>query len=208
MVGVVEDTEATGLLATTIDGAQEVPDAGTSRPQSRRPSPNPHKMDPQDLAELNHIFAEISIPGWLGRIATNFGTAGHGTPKADEWRASGTVYLPMGLIHMWHGRSDKYEDLKWFLDLATAVHLATKRSTSAAFAKAYLVHLRRYLHGLVERGFSLMPNHHAALHLGDFLPDVGPVRSWWAYPIERQVGLLQKINTNNRYGIFSHLVDF
>ncbi|EJD50259.1 hypothetical protein AURDEDRAFT_58701 [Auricularia subglabra TFB-10046 SS5] len=53
---------------------------------------------------------------------------------------------------------------------------------------------------MVERGFRLKPNHHAALHLADFLSEFGPIRGWWAFPIERSIGILQRIRTNNLMG--------
>ncbi|EJD51435.1 hypothetical protein AURDEDRAFT_56960 [Auricularia subglabra TFB-10046 SS5] len=153
----------------------------------------------KQLTQIREIIARISTPSWLGRVATDFGSPSHGAPKADEWRTAGTVHLPMALCVMWAG-TDRQADLDWFLELATAVQLAIRRSTSKTRADDYRLYLRKYLHGLVDRGFTLRPNHHAALHLGDFLPEFGPTRSWWAYPIERQVGLLQKINTNDRFG--------
>ncbi|KZV91934.1 hypothetical protein EXIGLDRAFT_570811, partial [Exidia glandulosa HHB12029] len=153
------------------------------------------------LTEVRDIIAQITTPGWLGRVATDFGSPSHGTPKADEWRTAGTIHLPIALIRIWGDKPERHADLRWFLDLVAAVQLATRRSTSIARASEYQTYLRRYLHGLVDRGYKLRPNHHAALHLPEFLPEFGPARGWWAYPIERQIGLLQKINTNERFGV-------
>lgn len=157
-------------------------------------------MTPDELVRLNEIIPEVSIPAWVGRVASNFGTPGHGTPKADEFRNAALVHLPIALINMLAADQSKSADLDWFLDLVTAVNLATRRSGSASRTLEYMTYMRRYQLGLVRRGFSAQPNHHAALHLGDFLPLFGPVRTWWAFATERQIGLIQKIRTNNRFG--------
>ncbi|KAJ3963308.1 hypothetical protein EV361DRAFT_813494, partial [Lentinula raphanica] len=44
------------------------------------------------------------------------------------------------------------------------------------------------------------PNVHAAGHIYDFLLLFGPVLSWWCFPFERLIGVLQKINTNDHKG--------
>ncbi|KAJ7242232.1 hypothetical protein C8J57DRAFT_1076562 [Mycena rebaudengoi] len=44
------------------------------------------------------------------------------------------------------------------------------------------------------------PNAHAAFHIFDFLLLFGPIMSWWCFPFERLIGLLQKINTNDQVG--------
>ncbi|KAJ3765267.1 hypothetical protein FB446DRAFT_698362 [Lentinula raphanica] len=44
------------------------------------------------------------------------------------------------------------------------------------------------------------PNVHAAGHIYDFLLLFGPVLSWWCFPFERLIGVLQKVNTNDHRG--------
>jgi hypothetical protein len=44
------------------------------------------------------------------------------------------------------------------------------------------------------------PNVHASFHLYDFLLLFGPVASWWSFPFERLIGVLQKIKTNDKIG--------
>ncbi|KAJ6586081.1 hypothetical protein B0H19DRAFT_927263 [Mycena capillaripes] len=44
------------------------------------------------------------------------------------------------------------------------------------------------------------PNLHAAFHIYDFLLWFGPVISWWSFPFERLIGVLQRINTNDHIG--------
>ncbi|KAJ6590759.1 hypothetical protein B0H10DRAFT_2233565 [Mycena sp. CBHHK59/15] len=43
-------------------------------------------------------------------------------------------------------------------------------------------------------------NVHIVFHLYDFIKLWGPVISWWAFPVERLIGLLQKIESNGRVG--------
>jgi hypothetical protein len=50
------------------------------------------------------------------------------------------------------------------------------------------------------RGSIPRPNIHAAAHIYDFLLLFGPVVSWWCFPFERLIGVLQKVNTNNHGG--------
>ncbi|EJD44635.1 hypothetical protein AURDEDRAFT_125187 [Auricularia subglabra TFB-10046 SS5] len=169
------------------------------RVDEAEPDTTRFRLLPQELTQIREIIDCISIPSWLGRVATDFGSPGHGSPKSDEWRTAGTIHLPMALVSMWAG-TPRQEELDWFLELVTAVQLATRRSTTTARAEEYRSHLQKYLLGLCDRGFKLKPNHHAAMHLADFLPEFGPTRGWWMYPIERQVGMLQKFNTNDRYG--------
>ncbi|KIK78949.1 hypothetical protein PAXRUDRAFT_162629 [Paxillus rubicundulus Ve08.2h10] len=47
---------------------------------------------------------------------------------------------------------------------------------------------------------SWQPNHHASLHLDEFLHMYGPMHGWWMFPFERVIGSLQKTNTNHKIG--------
>ncbi|EJD38450.1 hypothetical protein AURDEDRAFT_172531 [Auricularia subglabra TFB-10046 SS5] len=179
--------------------AQEPSTNRQSATRAPRGPSNPYKMSPSDLEHVQDIISSLSTPSWLGRVAKDFGSASHGAPKADEWRTAATVQLPIALTVMWYG-TERESELNWFLDLSTAVQIATAQSTSQAKAGDYLKFMRSYLTGMVSRGFPLKPNHHAALHLAPFLPAFGPIRGWWTFPVERQIGVLQRINTNNRLG--------
>ena len=67
--------------------------------------------------------------------------------------------------------------------------------------------MHSYLSGLKELfpEYSLHPNHHMALHLRDYLLLYGPVHSWWTFPFERLIGILQRISTNYKIGRFSNV---
>jgi hypothetical protein len=86
--------------------------------------------------------------------------------------------------------------------LAVAIRWGTSHKTSTTHAEQYMTNMHAYLTSLLELfpDMALRPNHHAALHLGPLLLRFGPTRGWWMFPFERVIGLLQKINTNNKMG--------
>ncbi|KAF8572647.1 hypothetical protein K439DRAFT_1377958, partial [Ramaria rubella] len=43
-------------------------------------------------------------------------------------------------------------------------------------------------------------SHHMALHIYDFLGLFGPVHSWWCFPFERLIGILQRQPSNHKFG--------
>jgi hypothetical protein len=84
----------------------------------------------------------------------------------------------------------------------SAVVLASSRVTSPSIAAAYLSQMRAYMDG-VKRLFpqyKFRPNHHMALHLHEYLCRFGPVHSWWTFPFERMIGMLERIPTNFKIG--------
>jgi hypothetical protein len=44
-----------------------------------------------------------------------------------------------------------------------------------------------------------------ALHLAEYLRLYGPVHSWWTFPFERLIGMLQRIPNNFQNGQFFFL---
>lgn len=62
--------------------------------------------------------------------------------------------------------------------------------------RAYLASVRRLFPET-----NLVPNHHNALYIGEMLLRFGPAHGWWMFPFERLIGLLQKVNTNNKIGM-------
>ncbi|KAG2740643.1 hypothetical protein P692DRAFT_20880781 [Suillus brevipes Sb2] len=48
--------------------------------------------------------------------------------------------------------------------------------------------------------FSLRPNHHVSFHLYDFLLLFGPAHSWWCFPFEHLIGILQRLPINHKFG--------
>ncbi|KNF02844.1 hypothetical protein PSTG_04129 [Puccinia striiformis f. sp. tritici PST-78] len=47
---------------------------------------------------------------------------------------------------------------------------------------------------------TVAPNHYMAIHLAECLKKSGPVRSWWAFPLERLMAQILKASHNNHIG--------
>jgi hypothetical protein len=151
-------------------------------------------------------------PSWLTSVPTNLGEAKHGKLKADQWRTLGTTYLPISLIRLWYLVQDSTDRrslqcrklLEIMLSLISAVTIASSRTISQEKADLYLHHMQSYLKGLRELfpQYRFLPNQHMALHLAEYLQLYGPVHSWWTFPFERLIGMLQRIPNNFQNGIF------
>jgi len=148
-------------------------------------------------------------PSWLTSVPTNLGEPSHGKLKADQWRTLGTTYLPVSLIRLWDQVDDddrRSQDCRKLLavtlSLISAVIIASSRTTSEEKADLYLHHMQNYLNGLRELfpQYRFLPNQHMALHLAEYLRLYGPVHSWWTFPFERLIGMLQRIPTNFQIG--------
>ncbi|KAJ3512199.1 hypothetical protein NLJ89_g3658 [Agrocybe chaxingu] len=76
------------------------------------------------------------------------------------------------------------------------------RVCSPAHIKAYNSHILRYVGGLKDifPGTSLLPNHHAALHIGDGLTRFGPGHSHGSSFYERYIAFFHRIGINNKSG--------
>jgi hypothetical protein len=124
-----------------------------------------------------------------------------------------TVYLPIALVVLWgdDGRpppdgSASIKALDHAMHLFQAVTIAMRFTVTAALATAYRTHMKLWINDLrelypkVAQQKRTRTNIHMALHIYDFLLQLGPVISWWAFPFERLIGVLQKITTNNRVG--------
>jgi len=149
-------------------------------------------------------------PSWLTSVPTNLGEAKHGKLKADQWRTLGTTYLPISLIRMWYQVEDSTDQrsiqcrklLEATLSLISAVVIASSRTISQEKTDLYLHHMQSYLKGLRKLfpRYRFLPNQHMALHLAEYLQLYGPVHSWWTFPFERLIGMLQRIPNNFQNG--------
>lgn len=165
--------------------------------------------------ELEHLRAALKSttrPTWQRGPPVNFGSASHGKLKADQWRTAIEFDVPIFLAQVW-----SYSDAEVLIDekkrrrrqvlastmfLATSIRWGTSNVTSQAHQQSYTQHMMAYLEIMLHLypSFRLRPNHHAALHIGFFLGEFGPMRGWWMYPFERIIGILQKTNTNSKLG--------
>lgn len=164
--------------------------------------------------EMESIWSDIRAlltPSWMTSVPSNLGDAAHGKLKADQWRTLGTTYLPLSLIRLWglsnnnSPRSQRCQDiLNVTMSLLSAVAIASSHSMSLALANSYLQHMQAYLAGLktLFPGYGFHPNHHLALHLHQYFLLFGPVHAWWTFPFERMIGMLQRMQTSGKIGMF------
>ncbi len=153
------------------------------------------------------------VPSCLRSVPHNFGSLGAGSLKADEWRTMITVYLPLALVSLWgdgtvHKSSVIAVQLREALDhtmaLVSAVHIACARSMTRERAFAYRSYIAAWLSTLksIHPSATYRTNGHMATHIHQFLLSFGPVRSWWCFPFERLIGQLQRLPTNNKFGMW------
>lgn len=166
---------------------------------------------------LNWIVRVINgaiVPTFVGTVPSRFGEPGAGTLKADEWRWLSTFYLPVALILKWgSGTSHPSPDiarlyrrvLDFTMRLVEAMILTCKRYQSRGRAQSYLDLYTDYMR-LMDELFphiKAKPSHHAAFHIYDFIILFGPLYSWWCFPFERVIGILQRIPQNHKKGEFT-----
>jgi hypothetical protein len=161
------------------------------------------------LQRVRHIIASTVTPSWIGSVPLNFGDAKAGTIKADQWRLLWTIYLPLAFVSLWgSGVPDPLSDastmggvLHVCMALSAAVTLASYRSTSQKRAEAFRQSLCDHVRGLQSLfpGF-LLPSHHLAFHIYDFLLLFGPSHVFWCFPFEQLIGRLQRQCHNHRFG--------
>lgn len=159
----------------------------------------------------------MDTPSWVRSVPKNFGAKQAGTLKADEWRTMCTLYLPVALILLWNRtwnpdvavqRSPhRKEQLALALDhtmyLVGAIRAVSTQTTDALRAMKYHKLMSLYVQNLtkVHETTTYVSNHHAAMHIREFLLMFGPVYSWWCFPFERLIGTLQNSKTDNMIGI-------
>ncbi|KAJ3531570.1 hypothetical protein NM688_g7556 [Phlebia brevispora] len=160
-------------------------------------------------AMLNAVWEDMKrtlLPSWISPAPRNVGTTERGKLSADHWRSLCTIHLPITLIRLWGSfpkESRQMQMLKNYMDLVTAVGIAGMLITSNVHIKAYRQAILRYLENakVLYKECSFKPNHHLAIHLADvFLPNFGPFHPIRAFHTERNNFMLQKENTNMKFG--------
>jgi hypothetical protein len=159
-----------------------------------------------DLAMLrvvNSLLPRIHYPTWIKRVIPVLGKASNGKLKADEWQNLFQMQLPLILVKVWYGKNREHMSLlQNFAHLVSAVNLALKRSTTPERIDLYAYHIKEYLTSslIIFPECQLAPNHHISNHIPEGLTQLGPVRSWWSFPMERLMGSILKSSNNNRLG--------
>jgi hypothetical protein len=175
---------------------------------------NDRRYQPLTKAELKQLqdnIANTTRPPWHRGPPVNLGEPGHGKLKADQWRSCIEFDLPVFVAQLWSG-TDSITDDQRALDrqklahstmlLAMAIRWGTSHKTSQHHVDQYMKYLHAYLESLIDifPHIKLRPNHHVALHIGEYLLRFGPSHGWWMFPFERLIGILQQVNTSNRFG--------
>lgn len=170
------------------------------------------------ISRIREVISDIVKPSWLNSLPSDlgvmFGTKGAGSLKADEWRVFFTIILPVALISLWgEGFLDPMEStsthrrevLDHTMALVQAVLVAGLHYTTPRRTAAYLEYIRQYVSKLHVLYPHIAPrtNEHVAFHIYDFLLSYGPVRSWWCFPFERLVGVLQNLPSNHKFGTYA-----
>ncbi|KAG2050197.1 hypothetical protein BDR06DRAFT_984109 [Suillus hirtellus] len=152
------------------------------------------------LDQICNIIHDMTTPTWLGSVPKNFGKASAGTIKADEWQSLITIYLPIALMSLWgagtlHSSDEIAVHLKTILD-------HTMELVGAVYLASYRLHITAYVRKLqtIHPTFSVQPNYHASFHIYDYLLLFGPAHSWWSFPFECLIGIIQHISINHKFG--------
>ena len=194
--------------------------ASHKQANERQPSQWAVGDDTINSKELKHIQSFISQttrPSWHMAPPSNLGEAKHGKLKADQLRSSIEFDVPAAMAQIWDFDKRGCEDnervrrqkklAEATILLATAIQWATSYCTSPHHASQFMVCIVAYLNILkgLYPNIAWRPNHHAALHIGPFLLNFGPMHGWWMFVYERIIGWLGKTNTNFKIGKFNLL---
>lgn len=162
---------------------------------------------------LKHIQESIpltELPSWVSPVPTNIGTTQRGKLSADQWHIFCVVYLPIILIQLWHGQSDKLQAmLDNYMDLVTEVVIGGLLEMSEAAIELYEKVSVRYLENVQKLyNWKLVPNQHNSVHIAFFLRHFGPLHSIRTFFSERKNYSIQTQNTNRKFGKFGPYVTY
>jgi hypothetical protein len=150
-------------------------------------------------------MTRTSLPYWVSSAPPYVGSTRAGKLSADQWRSFCSIHLVVTLVRLW-GASDPlswhHKMLTNFMDLVTAVKLATMRSMTPDRIAQYQFHMTRYLTELLELypDVGLSPNQHSSLHYPELFERFGPTHAWRCWAIERMNFKLQEVPTNMKFG--------
>lgn len=156
------------------------------------------------LAEYAIDHANMTLPPWVRPAPIKAGSVTHGKLSADEWRTFCCVHLVVTLGRCWGGdpSAQQFKLLTNFMDLVFAIETAGTLALSDDDIKLYEFHMNRYLEGFKDlyKEANMVPNHHLALHVPNFLRFLGPGPNQRTFGMERFNYVLQKLKTNRNPG--------
>jgi hypothetical protein len=160
----------------------------------------PKTTTPETTKHIQQVIKVTVMPSWINSVPANYGENSAGSIKANEWHILSMIYIPIALVTLW-GEKDG-------TPIPEGSHFLNILDHSMALFQAVIVVcqyrnlIKQWVDGLYKH-HPHMINHprrlnvHASFHLYDFLLLFGPVISWWCFPFERLIGMLQKININD-----------
>ncbi|OBZ66279.1 hypothetical protein A0H81_13832 [Grifola frondosa] len=157
----------------------------------------------QTMEEFLKDRSRMELPSWVTAAPMGFGTTRYGKLSADQWKTVGTINLPVTLIRTWGSEKGRRLDmLQNFMEAVEAIEVIGLREINASHIQIAEQSMQRYLKSLIVlyKDAKILPNHHFALHLPEFLRLFGPVHSWRTFAFERFNHLLQSTNTNKNFG--------
>lgn len=157
------------------------------------------------LRNIRHDMEHTIRPSWAARPPANPGQQKWGKFTADQWRVFCIETLPVTLTRLWGNEpagSRNRECLDNFMDLITAIKLATAHTITPRRIAEYEEHMERYLRRLLVLypDTSITPYQHLALHFGAMLRRFGPTTAWRCFVFERYNYVMRKFPTNQRFG--------
>ena len=158
-----------------------------------------------DINQVREYIEKTTQPSWHVAPPSNLGERRHGKLKADQWQSCIEFDVPVSLVQMLSDNKREGKQithgqiLQSTLFLATAICWAMSHRTSKVHKVNYMKNMHAYLQSLLDMfpEMTLLPNHHAALHIGPQLLYFGPMHGWWTFPFERIIRILQQYNTNS-----------
>ncbi|KAG1885889.1 uncharacterized protein F5891DRAFT_1232191 [Suillus fuscotomentosus] len=156
------------------------------------------------LAEVQRDMARTRLPYWVSPAPREAGSTRVGKLSADQWRSFCTIHLVVTLGRIW-GPSDPTSRFRKmldnYMDLVTAVKVASMRTMTPARIASYNLHMDRYLKNVLELypQINLTLNHHLSAHFGELLQRFGPTHAWRCWIFERINYMLQQIPTNKKF---------
>ena len=186
-----------------LTGSQR--EGAIARPEAVETRPSGGAVLGRDVMEVVWKDMKLTeLPSWMSPAPPNWGAASRGKLTADQWMVVCTVHLPVTLIRLWGSLTDRrFNLLSNFMDLTSAIQLATQRSITPQMIKDHEQLITRYLSEMktLFKGNKVQPIHHVALHTGEFLRLFGPTHAVQAFGGERFLEVLGMQNVNNKSGM-------
>ena len=135
----------------------------------------------------------ITRPTWHQGPPITLGGAAHGKLKAEQWRSSIEFDLPVVLYKLWGlncntdvQKAHRKKLVHSTMLLAMAIRWGTSHITSENHVRQCMKYMWAYLECIKEIFLDITwrPNHHATLHIHEFLLMYGPMHGWWMFPFE------------------------